>query len=279
MKKTKHQEEYLQKLHEQQLEKVNRIMQKNLHKEQIKKMMDEKEREEERMIQVKLKTLDKEFTQRLKRKKQSLSQMANKNSSHLDEVKERVKQVQKNKDREEIMKIQKIWEEQKKREEILKDLSYRKQYRSVSASRNNREIQPPQAKTYSLKEYQRRMREAEKRRKLKEQERQREIKLRHEKNRLREENQRKMTERYKKLEQIKKDEIIEKELKKQQQVVAQKIGKIYSLIVIVENNIKQKREKLKQNLEKEKKKLKKEFKIAKSLEKKKQKGELEEEQV
>lgn len=86
------------------------------------------------------------------------------------DVKERLIKVKKSKKREEMEKVYKIYHEQKKREEILKDLSYRKQhakYRSVSASRNDREIQPPKTKTYSYKEYQKRMREAEKRIKMK----------------------------------------------------------------------------------------------------------------
>lgn len=95
--------------------------------------------------------------------------MINKNSDHFLDVKERLIKVKKSRKKEEMEKVYKIYQGQKKREEILKDLSYRKQhakYRSVSASRNDREIQPPSTKTYSYKEYQKRMREAEKRKKL-----------------------------------------------------------------------------------------------------------------
>jgi hypothetical protein len=140
-------------------------------------------------------------SQRLLRKQNNLNMLVHKNSDHHLEVQKRLIKVKKNKEKEHMIKVYNVYQEQKKREEILKDLSYRRQYakyRSVSASRNNRDVKPPKSKTYSYKEYQKRMREAEKRKIQKDKgiylkvtniERIRELNIKHEINKMKEENQ------------------------------------------------------------------------------------------
>lgn len=73
-----------------------------------------------------------------------------------------------------MAKVSKIFEDFKKRKEILKDLSYRKNYRSVSAYRNRtyedgrnsetpRYMQRVVPKIQNYKEFQKKMKEAERR--------------------------------------------------------------------------------------------------------------------
>jgi hypothetical protein len=110
--------------------------------------------------------------QRLLKKQNNLNMLVHKNSDHHLDVQNRLIKVKKNKEKEHMQQVYNVYQGQKKREEILKDLSYRKQYakyRSVSASRNNRDVKPPKSKNNSHKEYQKRMREAEKRKKQKDQ--------------------------------------------------------------------------------------------------------------
>ncbi|CAI2359628.1 unnamed protein product [Moneuplotes crassus] len=250
--KTKHATEYLNRTREEESKKMQEKIAKSLERSKQRRLKEQKDliEEEENRLR-KLEYFERDLETRVqtvlnKRKKED----------HLLKVREKVNEFKEKQQLEDSNKILKLFKSKKKRDMAIKSLqglSYQERFRSASAHKEQKFVNEDletksnndkQKKAFTYKDYLRKMKEAEKRKQKHDEEKQKHLKLMNEKFAK--------VDRSKKLEKIRKEEIMEQYLKKHHQVQQQKM---------IEKIIQIKNQKMQKDLEKEKIILEKNYKF------------------